>query len=167
MLMATLKRINNGGKRARPLKPPARTRPRPLPLLVHALPVACGDYHTCAVLSSGTVQCWGRNDQGQLGAMASLPPAPLLPPSDFEPPVACEPPRAAVPPNEGTAPMLAACASASRSVRPPQLISHRAAHSNQNLRADIVRCDYSIRPVACPQLLGPDDPISAVLGSGS
>ncbi|MBC7658126.1 MAG: hypothetical protein H7249_00305 [Chitinophagaceae bacterium] len=29
--------------------------------------VASGAYHTCVVLQNGTVKCWGRNKQGQLG----------------------------------------------------------------------------------------------------
>jgi alpha-tubulin suppressor-like RCC1 family protein len=29
--------------------------------------VATGDYHTCAVIKGGTVQCWGWNYRGQLG----------------------------------------------------------------------------------------------------
>jgi len=29
--------------------------------------VSVGGLHTCAVLTNGTVQCWGSNDQGQLG----------------------------------------------------------------------------------------------------
>jgi hypothetical protein len=29
--------------------------------ITNALGVAAGSYHTCAVLSSGAVQCWGRN----------------------------------------------------------------------------------------------------------
>ena len=32
-----------------------------------AVSLHCGQYSTCAVLESGRVKCWGRNDQGQLG----------------------------------------------------------------------------------------------------
>jgi alpha-tubulin suppressor-like RCC1 family protein len=32
-----------------------------------AVSIATGDYHTCAVLSSGVVQCWGWNGEGELG----------------------------------------------------------------------------------------------------
>ncbi|GMU02576.1 hypothetical protein KH5H1_66960 [Corallococcus caeni] len=34
---------------------------------VTALQVSVGSEHACALLSTGTVRCWGRNDQGQLG----------------------------------------------------------------------------------------------------
>jgi alpha-tubulin suppressor-like RCC1 family protein len=33
----------------------------------HLARLAAGQYHTCAVLDDGTVQCWGRNEWGQLG----------------------------------------------------------------------------------------------------
>jgi alpha-tubulin suppressor-like RCC1 family protein len=29
--------------------------------------IAVGDYHICALLSGGTVECWGNNASGQLG----------------------------------------------------------------------------------------------------
>jgi alpha-tubulin suppressor-like RCC1 family protein len=33
----------------------------------HAVSVAGGDYHTCAILDDGTLKCWGNNEFGQLG----------------------------------------------------------------------------------------------------
>jgi alpha-tubulin suppressor-like RCC1 family protein/subtilisin family serine protease len=36
-----------------------------------AIEIAAGDYHTCAVLSSGTLRCWGYGAYGQLGLGAT------------------------------------------------------------------------------------------------
>jgi cysteine-rich repeat protein len=33
----------------------------------HALRVAAGHYHVCAILDDGSLKCWGRNEDGQLG----------------------------------------------------------------------------------------------------
>ena len=44
---------------------------RSVPVQVHgvtqAVSVTTGGYHTCALIAGGTVQCWGKNDWGQLG----------------------------------------------------------------------------------------------------
>ena len=32
-----------------------------------AIAVACGEWHSCAILQGGVVTCWGNNGQGQLG----------------------------------------------------------------------------------------------------
>ncbi len=39
----------------------------PLPAGDPAVQLAAGNYHTCALLQSGLVICWGRNSSGQLG----------------------------------------------------------------------------------------------------
>ena len=40
--------------------------PSPQTVLSNAVQVALGDSHGCALLSSGEVHCWGRNDERQL-----------------------------------------------------------------------------------------------------
>jgi hypothetical protein len=32
-----------------------------------ATSIAIGYYHSCALLSGGTIKCWGKNSRGQLG----------------------------------------------------------------------------------------------------
>jgi alpha-tubulin suppressor-like RCC1 family protein len=43
------------------------TMPEPVTGIGAVADVAAGSGHTCAALSNGTVQCWGGNDDGQLG----------------------------------------------------------------------------------------------------
>jgi alpha-tubulin suppressor-like RCC1 family protein len=46
---------------------PCSLAPMAVSNLKNVTAVAAGRDHTCALLSDGTVECWGRNDYGQLG----------------------------------------------------------------------------------------------------
>ncbi|NPC84008.1 RTX toxin, partial [Pyxidicoccus fallax] len=48
-------------------EPAASKGPVPLPATEKVVQLALGSGHTCALLSSGSVRCWGLNNQGQLG----------------------------------------------------------------------------------------------------
>ena len=45
----------------------ARMSPTPVPGLSDVVDLTAGPYHTCALLTGGTVSCWGWNQDGQLG----------------------------------------------------------------------------------------------------
>jgi alpha-tubulin suppressor-like RCC1 family protein len=45
----------------------ARQSPAPCKTSVEVVGLAAGGFHNCAILSDRTVQCWGRNQDGQLG----------------------------------------------------------------------------------------------------
>jgi len=49
------------------LPPAGRARPVAVALPRPARQIACGEEHSCARLADGTVQCWGDNEEGQLG----------------------------------------------------------------------------------------------------
>lgn len=44
-----------------------KVTPTPVPGLMDVAELALGDWHTCVRLAGGAVQCWGRNDYGQIG----------------------------------------------------------------------------------------------------
>ena len=37
-----------------------------------AVSISAGDYHMCAIINDGSIQCWGQGNSGQLGRSASL-----------------------------------------------------------------------------------------------
>src|SRR2546428_1957591 len=47
--------------------PPGSSVPVAVSGITGAASITTGAYHTCVLLGDGTVRCWGRNGQGQLG----------------------------------------------------------------------------------------------------
>ena len=37
-----------------------------------ATSVSAGDYHTCSILSNGSLMCWGSNSYGELGIWTNV-----------------------------------------------------------------------------------------------
>lgn len=68
-----------GREPARTAAPALESEPSPAALQERATQVALGAYHTCALLASGQVACWGDNSLGQLGNGTDQPsPKPML-----------------------------------------------------------------------------------------
>lgn len=62
--------------------------PRRVPGLREVVEIAAGDAHTCARQRSGSVRCWGRGNEGQLGRLPTgwlAEPTPMLAPQWLEP----------------------------------------------------------------------------------
>jgi alpha-tubulin suppressor-like RCC1 family protein len=59
---------NADGQLGSPSTPPSGSSvPVAVSGIAGAVAIATGAYHTCALLQDGTLRCWGRNDQSQLG----------------------------------------------------------------------------------------------------
>jgi alpha-tubulin suppressor-like RCC1 family protein len=62
--------LGDGTFVARGVARPVLTNDSPATPLAGAIDLAVGDSHSCAVLKTGAVQCWGNNFEGQLGSGA-------------------------------------------------------------------------------------------------
>jgi alpha-tubulin suppressor-like RCC1 family protein len=47
--------------------------PSPAGVLINAVAIKIGDFHTCALLADGSAKCWGLNNSGQLGISNTAP----------------------------------------------------------------------------------------------
>jgi alpha-tubulin suppressor-like RCC1 family protein len=52
---------------------PMAAAPAPIVSLTNIARIAAGDYHACALLTTGDVSCWGENAEGQMGNPAADP----------------------------------------------------------------------------------------------
>src|SRR5256885_15114742 len=63
----TLFRSGNGTTANPSTGPPGSSVPVAVSGIAGAASITTGAYHTCVLLGDGTVRCWGRNGDGQLG----------------------------------------------------------------------------------------------------
>ncbi len=74
-----------GGQLGNPAAGDLSPTPVPVTGITTATAVTAGGFHTCALLPNGTVQCWGQNDQGQLGNGTTDPAPPTVAPRNATP----------------------------------------------------------------------------------
>ena len=74
-----------GGQLGNPATGDLSPTPVPVTGITTATAVTAGGFHTCALLPNGTVQCWGQNDQGQLGNGTTDPAPPTVAPRNATP----------------------------------------------------------------------------------
>jgi alpha-tubulin suppressor-like RCC1 family protein len=58
---------NHRGELGRPATRAVSYKAERVPDIDGAVAVACGEWHSCALIRGGTVKCWGLNNRGQLG----------------------------------------------------------------------------------------------------
>lgn len=60
--------LNSQGQLGLPLSTPQSPKPLQVPGVSEAVGLVAGHELSCALIDGGTVRCWGRNNEGQLGA---------------------------------------------------------------------------------------------------
>lgn len=63
----TFAQIGQGAASNQPVNVPVVV---PMPASKKATQVSCANYHSCALMTDGSVACWGRNNSGQSGGFA-------------------------------------------------------------------------------------------------